>query len=279
MAVRVVTDSTCDLPRSIVDALGITVVPLTVRFGNEAFLDGVDIDVPTFYERLVSSPVLPKTSQPSVEQFREVYEAIGETGDEIVSIHVSSRLSGTLNSASIARENVPPGVHIELIDSYSVSMGLGAIVVEAAEAALRGGSRDEVTAIARRAMDHTGLAAALDTLEYLQKGGRIGRARGLLGSILSVKPIIHLEDGEIAPLDRVRTRKKAVARMEEIAIEHPHAKKMYICTTGNDDEANQFIDAVRRFLPHTEFVTGSFGPVVGVYAGPNALGVSWLDRD
>lgn len=279
MAVRVVTDSTCDLPRSIVDALGITVVPLTVRFGNESFLDGIDIDVPTFYERLVSSPVLPKTSQPSVEQFRAVYQEIGEAGDEIVSIHVSSRLSGTLNSASIAREDMPPGVHIELIDSYSVSMGLGAIVVEAAEAALRGGNRDEVTATARRAMDHTGLAATLDTLEYLKKGGRIGRAQGLLGSLLSIKPIIHLEDGEIAPLDRVRTRKKAIARMQEIAIDHPHAKKMYIATTGNDDEAREFIEAIRRYLPHTEFIVGHFGPVVGVYAGPDALGFSWLDRD
>lgn len=279
MAVRVVTDSTCDLPRSIVDALGITVVPLTVRFGNEAFLDGIDIDVPTFYERLVSSPVLPKTSQPSVEQFQTAYEGIAEGGDEIVSIHVSSRLSGTLNSASIARENMTPGVHIELIDSYSVSLGLGAIVAEAGEVALKGGSRDEVTATARRAMDRTGLAASLDTLEYLQKGGRIGRARGLFGSLLSIKPIIHLEDGEIAPLDRVRTRKKALARMEELAIEHPHARKMYIVTTGNDDEAEAFIANVRPFLPHTEFITGYFGPVVGVYAGPNALGVSWLDRD
>lgn len=279
MAVRVVTDSTCDLPRDIVDSLGITVVPCIVRFGQEAFLDGIDLDSDTFFERLVSSPVLPKTSQPSVEAFREAYETLGANGDEIVSIHVSSRLSGTMNSASIAREEVSREIRIELIDSYSTSLGLGAIVVEAAEAALAGGSRDEVTAVARRAMDRTDIAVALDSLEYLQKGGRIGRAKAMVGSLLSTKPLIRFEGGEVAPLGRVRTWKKAVARLEEIAIGHPHAKRIYVVRGADGQEALDFIDRVRPSLPHTEFIPCQFGPVIGTYTGPHTLALSWIERE
>ena len=279
MAVRVVTDSTCDLPRDIVDRLGITVVPLIVRFGQDAYLDGIEMDSETFFNRLVNDKSFPRTSQPPVEAFRETYESIGETGDDIVSLHVSSRLSGTLNSASIAREDAPRGIRIELIDSYSASIGLGAVVVEAAEVAQRGASLDEVTAAARKAMDRTGLAVALDTLEYLQKGGRIGRAKALLGSLLSTKPLIHFEGGEVAPLGRVRTWKKALARIEELAIEHPHAKRMYVICGTNIAEAEEFIDNVRRSLPHTEFRVCNFGPVVGTYSGPHTLGVCWVERE
>lgn len=278
MAVRVVTDSTSDLPQAIVDGLGITVVPLLLRFGQETLLDGVDIDSATFFERLVSSPVLPKTSQPPVDAFRETYEAIAASGDEIVSIHISSRLSGTMNSASIAREGLDRSIHIELIDSYSASMALGAIVIEAAEVAYAGGSFEAVTLAARRAMERVDFAVALDTLEYLQKGGRIGRAKALLGSVLSTKPLIHFEGGEVSPLGRVRTWKKAVGRLEELALEHPHAKRMYIIAGTNNDEAHEFVERVRPSLPHTEFRVTNFGPVMGVYSGPHTLGVCWVER-
>lgn len=279
MAVRIVTDSTCDLPRSIVEELGITVVPLTITFGDESLRDGVDIDSETFFRRLQASSRLPKTSQPSVELFKETYRRVAEDGHEIVSIHVSSRLSGTLNSASIAREEVDHDIHIELIDSYNVSLGLGGIVQEAAEAAKRGLPAADVIATARRAMDRVGFAAMLDTLEYLQKGGRIGRARSLVGSILSIKPILHVEDGEIAPLDRVRTRAKAIARLREIALEHRTAKRMYVATSGPEEDALALVRDLQPAMPHTAFVSAQLGPTVGVYAGPNALGVCWVERD
>ncbi len=279
MAVRVVTDSTSDLPGHIVESLGVTVVPCIVSFGQDSYLDGVEMDPAAFFERLASASVFPKTSQPPVEAFRETYEALGANGDDIVSIHVSSRLSGTMNSASIAREDISREIHIELIDSYSTSLGLGAIVVEAAEVAKAGGTLDEVTAAARRAMDRTDLAVALDTFEYLQRGGRIGRAKAMLGTLLSTKPLIRFEGGEVVPLGRVRTWKKAIARLEELATEHPHAKRMYIVRGVDDDEARSFIERIRPTLPHTEFILCQFGPVLGAHTGPHTLAVVWVERD
>jgi DegV family protein with EDD domain len=279
MTVRIVTDSTCDLPRDLVTAYNIVVVPLTVFFGEEAFLDGVEIEGDEFYERMASSKVLPRTSQPSVEQFREAYEKLAEETDEIVSIHLSSRLSGTLNAASVAREDLAGQVHIDLIDSYTVSLGLALVVLEAAAVAAKGGTLDAVVAAARRAMDRVSVRVVVDTLEYLQKGGRIGRAQSLLGSVLSIKPLLHVEDGEVAPFERVRTRTKAFERMVEIASQQARAKMMFVACGGNDAEGERFIDAVRPNLPHTDIGLARLGPVVGVYTGPNALGFAWINRE
>ena len=279
MAVRIVTDSTCDLPRALVEANGITVVPLTVFFGDDPFLDSVDISAEEFYERLESSKVLPRTSQPSVELFREAYERSGKGGDDVVSIHLSSKLSGTLNAASVAREEVAPDVHVDLIDSYNVSLGLGLIVLEAAHAANSGASLADVVATARRAMDRVSVHVVVDTLEYLQKGGRIGRARSFLGSVLSIKPILRVEDGEVAPFERVRTRNKATERIFEIAAAMGRAKTMFVACSGPDDEARALIERLRPVLPHTDIILGQLGPVVGVYAGPKALGIAALERE
>ncbi|MFN8508709.1 MAG: DegV family protein [Dehalococcoidia bacterium] len=278
MAVRVVTDSTCDLPAALVAEHGITVVPLTVVFGEEALLDGVEIDANGFYERLRDFPGVPRTSQPSVQRFVEAYKALASDGHEIVSIHLSSRLSGTLNSASIARDQLAHEAHIELIDSYQVSMGLGSIVMDAAIAAAAGGTLAEVAYAARRAMDRTRVVACLDTLEYLRRGGRIGRATSMLGSLLSIKPLIQVENGEIAPFDRVRTRSKALDRLFAVATEDRNARRMFVGCGGNDDEARAFMERLRPMLPHTEFHIGQVGPAVGVHGGPNILGVAFTGR-
>ena len=279
MTVRIVTDSTCDLPHDLVTAYDITVVPLTVFFGDEALLDGVDIDPPAFYERLRSSKLHPRTSQPSVELFRTAYEELGQETDEIVSIHVSSKLSGTLNAASVAREEVANALRIDLIDSYSVSVGLGLIVLEAAAVAKAGGRLEDVVAAARRAMDCTEVYVMVDTLEYLQRGGRIGRARSLLGSVLSIKPLLHVEGGEIEPLDRVRTRTKAIERLYELAIGKPRTRMMFVASSGGDTEAEAFVERLRPMLPHTDIGRAQIGPIVGVYSGPNALGIATLERE
>jgi len=279
MTVRIVTDSTCDLPKDLVNAYGITVVPLTVFFGEEALLDGVDIDPAGFYERLRESKVMPRTSQPSVELFRVAYEELGQETNEIVSIHLSSKLSGTLNAASVAREDVAHDTHIELIDSYNVSVGLGLIVLEAAAVANAGGKVEDVVAAARRAMDRTKVVVVVDTLEYLQRGGRIGRARSMLGSVLSIKPLLEVEGGEVAPFERVRTRAKAMERLYEIAIGQARAKMMFVACGGNDAEAEAFIERLRPMLPHTDIGRAALGPIVGVYTGPNAIGVASLERE
>jgi DegV family protein with EDD domain len=279
MAVRIVTDSTCDLPAALVQAHGITVVPLTVFFGDEAFLDTVDITAGEFYERLAVSKELPRTSQPSVELFREAYERCGADGDEIVSIHLSSKLSGTLNAASVAREAVAPEIHVDLIDSYNVSLGLGLIVLEAARAAQGGASLADVVAVTRRAMDRVSVHVVVDTLEFLQRGGRIGRARSFLGSVLSIKPILRVEDGEVAPFERVRTRSKAIERMFELGVSMARAKELFVACSGSDEEARALIERLRPALPHTDIILGHLGPIVGVYTGPNALGIAALERE
>ncbi len=279
MTVKIVTDSTCDLPRELVEQLEITVVPLTVFFGDEALLDGVDIDSKAFYDRLQTSAILPRTSQPSVDLFQVAYEELGRETNEVVSIHLSSKLSGTLNAASVAREVVAHSVHVDLIDSYSVGLGLGLIVLEAATAAKAGASLAEVVAVARRAMDRVSVHVAVDTLEFLQRGGRIGRARSLLGSVLSIKPILKVEDGEVAPFERVRTRSKAVERIFQIASNMPRAKAMFIAASGDTTTAEELIERLRPLLPHTDIRLGQLGPAVGVYTGPNALGVAALERE
>ncbi len=279
MTVRIVTDSTCDLPPAMAEQFGITVVPLTVFFGEEPLLDGVEIGPDEFYERMQASPGVPRTSQPSVELFQEAYAQVGQEGVEIVSIHISSKLSGTMNAAQVAREVLKHEMHIDLIDSYNTSLGLGLIVLEAARSANSGASLPEVVATARRAMDRVSVHVLVDTLEYLQKGGRIGRARSLMGSVLSIKPILHVEDGEVAPFERVRTRGKALERMYEIAAGMPRSKEMFVAAGGPQDDALAMIERLRPQLPHTELHVASIGPVVGVYTGPNAIGVAALERE
>ncbi|MEP7214688.1 MAG: DegV family protein [Anaerolineaceae bacterium] len=279
MTVRIVTDSTCDLPADIVERLGITVVPLTVFFGEEALLDGVEIDSQTFYERLRGHGPLPRSSQPSVDLFQEAYERLSADGSEIVSIHLSSKMSGTLNAASVAREVVKDSTHVDLIDSYQVSLGLGLIVMEAALAAQAGKSLEEVVSATRRAMDRTGVFLVVDTLEFLRRGGRIGRASSLVGSLLSIKPILHVEDGEVAPIERVRTRARAIERIFQLASERPRSKTLFVAYGGDSAQAELLIERLRPALPHTEILIAEFGPVVGVHTGPGCLGIAYLERE
>ncbi|MSQ41071.1 MAG: DegV family protein, partial [Dehalococcoidia bacterium] len=190
MAVHIVTDSTADLPREVVQRLGITVVPLNLHFSTQVYRDGVDIQAEEFYRRLVTANPLPTTSQPAVGAFVECYQALADTGEPVVSIHVASKLSGTYNSAFQAREQVGTSMFIEVVDSQTASMGLGLIVLAAAEAAAAGASLEEVLHATREAVARTRVLFMVDTLEYLQRGGRIGKAQAFLGSVLNIKPIL-----------------------------------------------------------------------------------------
>jgi DegV family protein with EDD domain len=277
MAVRIVTDSTCDLPADVIARHGITVVPLTILWDDQELLDGVDIDAPAFYERLKKSATLPKTSQPSTDRFIDAYRSLPE-GDGIVSVHISSRMSGTINSATSAREQLGPERRIELVDSEHVSLGLGAVVLAAAEAAAGGASVDEVAAAARAAIPRIHVVALVDTLEFLRRGGRIGRARSLLGSLLSIKPILHIHEGEMAPLDRVRTYNRAVDRLVRAATEDPDLERLYVAAGGDDAAAAALAERIRPLLPGVDIHVGRIGPIVGVHAGPGVLGVCPVKR-
>ena len=278
MAVQVVTDSTSDISPQDADELGVAVVPAIVAFGDDVFRDRVDITPSEFYERLVNSRDFPKTSQPSVEAFATVYREIAAKGDDIASIHVSSKLSGTLNSASIASETSELETRIELLDSYTAGVGLRAVVEAAAAQAREGAPLEEVTAAARSVMARCRVVVAVDTLEYLQKGGRIGRASALLGSALRIKPLIQIDGGEVAPFDRVRTRSKAVKRLEEVALEDLTLEKLFVIYSDNDISATELVEHVSPHLPHTRIEVIQTGPTVGAYLGPNALGICAVRR-
>ncbi len=278
MAVQVVTDSTSDISPQDAEELGVAVVPAIVAFGDDVFRDRVDITPSEFYERLVSSRDFPKTSQPSVEAFATVYREVAAKGDDIASIHVSSKLSGTLNSASIASETSELETRIELLDSYTAGVGLRAVVEAAAVRAREGAPLEDVTAAARSVMARSRVVVALDTLEYLQKGGRIGRASALLGSALRIKPLIQIDGGEAAPFDRVRTRSKAVKRLEEVALEDRTLAKLFIIYSDSDAGALELVERVSPQLPHTAIEVIQTGPTVGAYLGPNALGICTVRR-
>ncbi len=278
MTVRLVTDSTCDLPAATVEALDIVVVPLTVSFGEESFREGVDITPEVFYQKLVASPQLPKTSQPSVASFKDAYASLATETEEIVSIHLSSRLSGTLNSASIAREEADRHLRIELIDSYQVSVGLGVIVNEAAAAAKAGASLADVVDVARTAMDRVKVTVAVDTMEFLKRGGRVSRLQSLFGSLLSIKPILQVADGEAHPFERVRTRAKAMQRLQEISLADQTLQKLVIASTSDASAAYALADAVKPKLPHTIIELAYIGSVVGTHVGPGAVGIATLRR-
>jgi DegV family protein with EDD domain len=199
MTIRIVTDSTADLPQAFAEELGITVVPLYVQFGQNTYRDRIDISEEEFYQRLLNDPVHPSTSQPSPQDFADVYNKLSKQADGIVSIHISNKLSGTYNSALQGKELAATACPIEVIDSEMVSMGLGLLAAEAANVASSGKGLQELVEEVKRLIPSTHVWALFDTLKYLAMGGRIGKAKEMMGSVLNIKPILVVKDGEMAP--------------------------------------------------------------------------------
>jgi DegV family protein with EDD domain len=273
-SVRIVTDSACDLPHEVADELGITIVPLTIRFGDEEFVDRRDLTPREFWARAARSATLPETAAPAPGQFEEVYRdlaADGATG--IVVIDLSAALSATSQSAELAARSVADLVPVELVDSRSVSLGLGVIVAEAARFARTGASLDAVVARARELTDRSRVWGALDTLENLKKGGRIGSAKALLASALAIKPIIEVRDGKVEPGGKQRTRSKALHFLVDKISESPveHLAVMH----ADCDDVDQFV-AVLRQHHDGEILVGDIGPVVGSHAGRGTIAVAYL---
>ena len=279
MAIRVVTDSVSDIPADIVEELGITVVPAYVRFGNEVYKDGVELTTDQFFDRLMNGPEFPATSQPSVGDFSETYASVAEGADGIVSVHVSSRVSGTVNSAQQGAGISDVGCPIEVVDTFQASMGSGLVAIAAAEAARDGGSLEEVTAAAKDAIERAQCICLLDTLEYLIKGGRIGKAKGMLGSLLRIKPLIIIRDGEVHDLAKERTRRKAISRLDRTAREFGPLESVAVMYSTSRDEAERLAEALRPAVAGGEMPTvARFGPALGTYVGPDALGISLLSQ-
>ncbi len=278
MTVRVVTDSTSDITRADAQRWGITVVPLNIHFGTEQLRDGVDIQPQQFFRRLVDAKTVPKTSQPSAGAFLEAYQKLAQDTDQILSIHISGKLSGTVNSARAAKDALGSRARVEIVDSATVSWPLGFAARAAQEAAAAGKGLDECVAAARDALARTQLVFVLDTLEYLQKGGRIGRARAWVGSVFNIKPILTVKEGEIAPLERVRSRMRAEERVFDLTVAAGDAERLAVCHSSSNDEAERWAERLRTTLPGVTVETGWLGPVVGVYAGPNVLGMAVVRR-
>ena len=273
MTVRIVTDSSADLPADLVQQHGITVLPCYVVVDDQTFRDGVEINADDFYRRLQADGRTPTTAQPTVTDFQEVYRDLAGQGDQVLSIHVSGKLSGTLNSAEQAKASLD-GAEIELIDSQLASIPLGLAVLDAAVTASVGGSLQEVAEKVRQGLGlHHGLFA-LDTLEYLQKGGRIGKASAFLGSILHVKPILKLQDGEAHPVERPRNRERAMRRLVELASELAPVRRLAVIYSTDPDRMATLKQDLTELLPADQIIEARFGSTLGTYIGPDALGVA-----
>jgi len=278
MTVKVVTDSTADLPVQLAQELGITIVPVYVRFGKEVYRDGVDISCDEFYHRLIEGSVHPTTSQPTPADFADVYSKLSRETDEIVSIQITSKLSGTYNSALQGRELAETGCHIEVVDSLSGSMGLGLIAMAAARLAEAGESLQGVMAEIRRTIPNIHLLGVLDTLKYLLLGGRIGKVKALLGSVLNVKPLLTLRDGELLPVGQAHTRSKGVERLHDFVKNALNIQELAIVHSTIPDEAGSLRERIGSIFDKRRIHLARLGPALGAHFGPGTLIVALREK-
>jgi DegV family protein with EDD domain len=280
MTVKIVTDSVSDLPSQVVKELEITVVPLNVRFGSEVYRDGVDLTAEQFFDKLMHSKILPVTSVPPPAAFAEKYDKLAEETDEILVITLSAKLSGTYEVAQQSVGLMKRKCRIEVVDSGLAAMGEGLIVIAAARAAQAGASFDEVLDVVHRNIPRVDFRGAFDTLEYLQRGGRIGKAQAFLGSILRINPIIGLKDGEVFPFGRERSRAKAIDHLYNFAMSYSHIEEMAVEYALALDEAEMLIERLGTRFPKERIYRCRASPVIGTHTGPGLLVVTVLgDRE
>jgi DegV family protein with EDD domain len=280
MKVAVVTDSTCNLPPEYVEEHNIFVIPQIVNWDGESLLDGIDLVSGAFYERLASSPTLPTTSQPSAGEFLEFFKNVAEEAESIVAVLISDELSGTLDSARTAA-SMMPDYSIEIVDSRSASMGLGLMALATAEAVQQGMNNKEAAEVARAMVPDMRIIFVVDTLEYLHKGGRIGGARRLIGSMLSMKPLLHLVDGRIEPLVNVRTKKKAIAHLLNVVREDTSGLSSIqaaVINAVSPQEGQEIYDAVAADIKPEKLIKAELSPVIGTHVGPGTVGIVYYAK-
>jgi len=280
VAVKIVTDSVADLPPQVAKELGITVVPLNVRFGTEVYRDGIDLTAEQFYDRLKRTETLPVTSVPSPGSFAEAYDKLAEETDEILAIIVSSKLSGTYEVALQSIGLMKRKCRVEVIDSQWAVMAEGFMVIAAAEAAKGGASLDEVIDVTRKTIPRVDFRAAFDTLEYLRRGGRIGKAQAFLGSMLKINPLITLRDGVVEPAGKTRSRAKAVERLYDFVMSFSHIDEIAVEDAACPDDAKALVERLSAKFPKEQIYRSRTTPVIGTHTGPGLLLVAVLgDRE
>jgi len=275
MPVKIVTDSGADLPDQLAKEMGIAVVPVYVRFGEEVYRDRVSISEDEFYERLTHDPVHPSTTQPGPQDFLEAYQKLSSDADGIVSIHITGKLSGTCNSALMAKDMLEGGCPVEVVDSEMLSMSVGLTVIAAAEMAKAGESMDKIVEAAKQAIPKTYLFFLLDTLEYLKRGGRIGKAKALLGSILSVKPMLTMKDGELVPAGQARSRAKGMDKLFEYVKNAGDIQDLAVVYNTTPDEAQALAERIGSVFDREKIRIARVGPGLGAHGGPGAMLVSF----
>ena len=279
--IAIVTDSTAYLPAELADKYYIHIIPASVIFGDQAFRDRVDLTPKEFYQMLRVAEALPTTTQPSAGDFLELYTALSREAEAIVSVHISSELSGTIDSALAAKKELP-NLPIYVIDSRFTSMGLGLITLAAARAVTEGKALPEVVRAVEGLIPKMNVFFVVDTLEYLQKGGRIGGAAALVGSVLKIRPILHISDGRIDVLEKVRTKSKAVRRMLEIMEERVGGNPVHAAVIHADtaDEAEELREVVASHFDCVELHTVELSPAIGTHVGPGTVGLAFYsDRE
>ena len=274
MKVSVVTDSTSDLPPEVARELGITVVPAQIQFGEQVFLDGVELTTDEFYRRLQSSSTLPKTSPASISTFNSIYRRIAEQADSIISIHVAAKLSVTYDIARQASADLK--CPISVVDSQTASMACGLLAIIAAKAARAGESLKDIEELVRQAIPNTVTFGVFGTLEYLARGGRIGKGQAFLGTLLKINPILAIRMSEVVPVERVRTRSRAVERLCEIVRGLGTLREMSVMRTTEPAEAEDVIRRLSSVFPPERVYRASIGPSMGTQVGPHAVGVALI---
>jgi DegV family protein with EDD domain len=275
VSIRIVTDSSCDLPDAVVAAHGVRVVPLSIRFGDEEFIDREELSTAEFWARCARQDMLPETAAPAPGQFEQAYrELLADGATGIVVVALSGALSATMQSAELAARSVADDVPVRVVDSRSVSLGVGTIVLACARLAAEGGSLDEVEALAIDRASRTHVIGALDTLENLKKGGRIGNAKALLATALAIKPIIEVVDGAVEQGGKQRTRSKALKFLVDKVSEYEGRISDLAVLHADCSDVDEFVAMLR---PHYdgEIVIGEIGPVIGTHAGRGTIGVAF----
>jgi DegV family protein with EDD domain len=277
MAVRIVTDSACDLSQELVDQHGIEVVPLSIRFGPDEFVDRTELSVDDFYARMAASDALPETAAPSPGAFEQVFRSLGAGGEEVVCINLSAALSATMQSAATAAKSLEGEVPVTVLDSKALTLGLGNIVVAAAEAAKGGATSADVVALVESLSARTRMWGTLDTLDNLVKGGRVGKAQALFGSVLSIKPVLDMSTGEVHEAAKPRTRKKALLWLRDKVVEHGEVDNLWVMEGHAEEDAQDLVGLLAAEYDESAIGVGRIGPVIGTHGGPGVLGVCfWL---
>ncbi len=274
--IQVVTDSACDLSAGLAAERDVTVVPLSIRFGSEEFVDGSTLTTEEFWSRCSASDVLPETSAPSPGAFQEAFLAAASAGyDGVLCINLSSEVSATYQAAVAAAKGVADRIPVRTVDSRSLTMGLGLIVLDAADIAASGATLDELAERVDQLISRTNVFGALDTLEHLEKGGRIGGARALLGSLLSIKPVVSLVDGVVEEESKQRTRGRSLRYLADKALDSPPIRRLAVCN-GAADDIEEFLGMISTVRSEYPLVVVNLGPVVGTHTGPGTIGLCMI---